>query len=71
MEKLNELGEACLKESQYSYAIRAAQMTQNAELLNRVGEKCMREGLLHAALESFTMAKNEMMVEFIRENFRH
>jgi hypothetical protein len=31
----------------------------------------MRGGLLRAALEAYALAKNDMMVQFIRENFRH
>ena len=69
IDKLIELGQACLKDRQIGYALKAFEKADSTDHLNLLGEACLKEGLVSVAMQAYTAANNEMMIQFIRENF--
>ena len=63
------LGNACVKEKKYDFAIKAFDMAGDKEKLNWVGDICMKDENVSKALEAYQLGGNTTMSNFIKENF--
>lgn len=69
IDKLNAIGEFCLKNRQNEYAYEAFRLANNKEALTKTGEAFLANAEIKKAYEAFKLAENEMMIAFIEANF--
>lgn len=67
--KLNTLGEFCLKNKQNEYAYEAFKLADNKEGLTKTGDAFLANAEVEKAHSAFKLAQNEMMIAFIEANF--
>lgn len=68
-EKLNNIGNDCIKNKKIDLALRAFCYSKNKEGLNKTGEEFLKQGEINNALLAFKFAENKEMVEFLSINF--
>ncbi len=67
--KLNEVGEFCLKNKQNEYAYEAFKLADNKEGLTRTGDAFLANAEIEKAHSAFKLAQNDIMIAFIEANF--
>ena len=67
--KLIQLGNRCVDEKEYDYAIKAFELAEDKEKLNSIGDICLKDEHVSKALEAYGLAGNTIMIEFIKTNF--
>ena len=68
-EKLIQVGQKCLTNSEVDFAFKAFYFAKDKEGLSKAGEEYLRKAEIQNALLSFKLAENKEMTDFIEQNF--